>query len=196
MFDLRNMQSLVIASAMLCYFAAAGQGAAPDVTYIATGVFATPPVSGQDVLGFAGQPFTVTFVVNEATKPTRRSETMAEYSNVTVVLTIELSTGQTFQFTVLDASLFLVVGPPDKPDWIAVKFPFPIGTNDTLAITAKVGMPAGTIATPLIKPFTVPVTLNPSDGEMTYACPACSPPWTGNSSTLAIAGGTLIAIAQ
>jgi hypothetical protein len=195
MFHIRNIQSIAIASAALCCYAAAVSAAEPNVTYAAIGVFATPPVSGEDVLELAGQPFTLTFVVNEATKPTTHSETMAEYSNIPVTVTVVPgATGVPFPFEV-DASLFLVVGAPGKPDWIALKFPFEI-VGRPLMITAVIRMPAGTIDTPAIKQFTAPVTLTPSDGEATYACPACSPPYTGNSTTLAFAGGTLNATEQ
>jgi hypothetical protein len=88
MFRIRKIQSTALASAALCCFAAALPGAAPDVNYAATGVFATPAVSGEDILGLAGHPFALTLVVNEATKPARHSETMAEYSNVTVTFRV------------------------------------------------------------------------------------------------------------
>jgi len=74
-FKQAGLQSIVIASAALCFFVAAGAAAEPNVNYAASGTFATPAVSGADILGLAGQPFTITFAVNEATKPTRHSET-------------------------------------------------------------------------------------------------------------------------
>jgi len=196
MFDLRNMQSLAIASAMLCYFTAAGQGAAPDVTYTATGVFVTPAVSGQDILSLAGQPFTLTFVVNEATKPTRRSETVAEYGNIPVAGAVKSGINGANYYFNGPASLVLAVGAPGTPDSFVLKFPFNYAGFIPLVITAKVSMPAGTIVTPNIKPFTAPVMLAPDDGQVTYTCPACSPPYSGYSTILAIAGGTLNAAKQ
>ena len=194
MFHIRKIQSIAIASAALCCYAAAVSAAEPNVTYAATGVFATPAVSGEDVLELAGQPFTLTFVVNEATKPTRHSETMAEYGNIPVTGTVVTGTcGCTLNF-LGSASLFLVVGAPGEPDWIALKLPITYG--DPITTTAVVRMPAGTIDTPAIRPFTAPVTLTPSDGEVTNACPACPPPNTGNVTTLAFAGGTLTATTQ
>ena len=191
MFPIRRIQSTALASAALCCFAMALRGAAPDVNYAATGVFATPAVSGKDSFLLAGQPFALTLVLNEATKPARHSETMAEYSNVTVTFTVKSGiNGVTYKFTTLpDVTLFLVVGGPGKPDWFALTIPFDYaGLNMT--VTAKVRMPAGTITTPAIWRFTAPVSLTPSDGAVTYACPACPPPYTGNSTTLAFAGGT------
>ena len=93
MFPIRRIQSTALASAALCCFAVALRGGAPDVKYAATGVFATPAVSGMDTFKIAGQPFTLTLVINEATKPARGSETMAEYSNVT--MTFRVSNGET-----------------------------------------------------------------------------------------------------
>src|SRR5580700_2022815 len=89
MFHIRKIQSTAFASAVLCCFAAALQGAAPDVHYHAAGVFATPAVSGMDVFRLAGEPFDLNFVINEATEPARHSETMAEYTNVTVKFKVE-----------------------------------------------------------------------------------------------------------
>jgi hypothetical protein len=195
MFHIRKIQSIVIASAALCCHAAAVSAAEPNVTYAANGIFATPAVSGEDVFFLAGEPFTITFVVNEATKPSRHSETIAEYSNILVDATATTGAGgETFTYNG-PASLFLVVGAPGKPDWIILSFPFSI-FGDTVTFTSKIRMPAGTITTPAIRPFTAPVTFTPADGQLTYACPACPPPWTGHSTTLAMAGGALTAIAQ
>ncbi len=191
MFDIRNMQPLAIASAVLCCFAAAGWGAEPNVTYTATGTFATPAVSGEDVLGLAGQPFTITFVLNEATKPTRHSDTIAEYTNISATLTGRLDAfgapGE-YNYVQTGVSLFLVVGGAGKPDGAFVQFPLsPTGLPVT--VTAKAAMPAGTITTPAIRPFTAPVTLTPKNVVVTVVCPACAPPYTGNATTLAVADG-------
>jgi hypothetical protein len=47
-------------------------------------------------------------------------------------------------------------------------------------------MPTGTLTTPLIKPFTSPVTLGLSSGSVTYSDPS-----TLAATTLTIANGTL-----
>jgi hypothetical protein len=47
-------------------------------------------------------------------------------------------------------------------------------------------MPTGTLTTPLIKPFTGPVTLGPSSGTITYSDPS-----TRAATTLTIDSGTL-----
>lgn len=195
MFHIRKTQSIAIASAALCCYAAAVSAAEPNINYAANGVFATPAVSGEDVLQLAGQPFTLTFVVNEATKPTRHSETMAEYSDIPVTGTVVTGTCGCTLTVGGSASLFLVEGAPGKPDWIALRFSTTYGSYP-ITTTAVVRMPAGTIDTPAIRPFTAPVTLTPSDGEVTNACPACPPPNTGNLTTLAFAGGTLTATTQ
>jgi hypothetical protein len=93
MFPIRKIQSTALASAALCCFAAALPGAAPDVKYAATGVFATPAVSGLDTFKIAGQPFTLTLAINEATKPARSSEKMAEYTNLTGRFTVKNGAG-------------------------------------------------------------------------------------------------------
>jgi hypothetical protein len=192
MLHIQRIPSVCIASAVLCCFASAIRGAAPNVTYVASGTFATPAVSGEDTFKFAGEPFTLTFVVNEATKPIRHSETMAEYSNIPVKVTVTTGTNGATYMVNATARLSLVVGAPGKPDRFAVRFPLNFG-GLPLMITAKARMPAGTISRPAIKPFTAPITLTPKDGMAIYACPDCSAPWTGHSTTLATAGGTLTA---
>jgi len=194
MFSIRKMQSMVVASAALCCFAASVSAADQNVTYTAFGIFATPPVSGEDVFFLAGEPFKITFVVNEAKKPTRYTETAAEYTDIWVKATTRESALGLVEIYDGPANLFLVVGSPNQPDWIFVNFPYPVA-EDTVIFTAKIRMPAGTIATPAIRPFTAPVTLTPSDGVLTYACPKCAAPWTGHSTTLGIAEGTLTATA-
>jgi len=194
MFNIRNMQSIAIATAALSCFAAAGQSAAPDVNYTASGVFVTPALGGEDNLRFAGEPFTLTFVLSEATKPIRHSETMAEYSNIPVSVTVVSGwTGFNYFFNET-ATLILVVGAPGKPDGFFLRFP---ATNigDPIVVTAIATVPPGTITTPASKPFTAPVTLTSSD-TVIYACPACPPPYTGHATALAIAGGTLTATKQ
>jgi hypothetical protein len=69
MFPIRKIQSTALASAALCCFAVALRGAAPDVKYAATGVFATPAVSGKDGFLLAGQPFALTLVVKRQPSP-------------------------------------------------------------------------------------------------------------------------------
>jgi hypothetical protein len=53
-------------------------------------------------------------------------------------------------------------------------------------ITTVLHMPTGTLTTPLIKPFTAPVTLSPSSGTVVY-----SDPTTLAATTLTIDSGTL-----
>jgi hypothetical protein len=191
MFHIQEMQSITIATAALCCFAAAGQSAVPNVNYTATGVFVTPALSGEDIFELAGEPFTLTFTLSEATKPTRHSETMAEYTNVPVSGTVVSGIdGATFPFNG-PATLVLLVGTPGKPDGFLLQAQYNFG-GDIIVITAKATMPPGTITTPAIKPFTAPVALMSGD-TVTYACPACPPPWTGHITDLAIAGGTLSA---
>jgi hypothetical protein len=119
---------------------------------------------------------------------------MAEYTNVTVKFKVESGDPVPYFYTTLHASVFLVVGAPGKPDWIALTIPFHFALYDyDLTIAAKVRMPAGTITTTAIGPFSAPVSLTAGDGAVTYACPACAPPYTGNSTSLAFASGTLSA---
>jgi hypothetical protein len=195
MFHIRKIQSTAIAAMAMCCFAAVVTATEPDVSYASAGIFATNVISGEDGLELAGQPFTLLFVVNEGTKPIRHSETTAEYNNILVDFTFASRAGEVPQGFSATVTLVLQVGAPGQPDWFIVQFPFTYG-GLPLIITAKIMMPAGTLAKPAIESFAAPVTLTPSSGTVTYACPACPPPNTGKSTTLAIRAGALVAIAQ
>jgi hypothetical protein len=65
---------VIAAAATLSWFAVLGlSGATPDtapnVTYIATGTFSSPAVSGEDTLKLAGEPFTIDIIANAASVP-------------------------------------------------------------------------------------------------------------------------------
>jgi hypothetical protein len=194
MFYLRKMQTMAVTTAVLCCFAAADKllaATAPNVNYTATGVFATNPVSGSDLLELAGQPFTLSVVLNEATKPTKHSKTTAEYTKVPVTGTVQsrLIPGTPIPLAPgTMGNLSLVVGAAGQPDALQLKFPQNVvGVN--LTITAKIMMPNGTITTPAIKPFTASVTLTSSDGSVSYAD-------TTATTVLGFASGTLSAVKQ
>lgn len=60
-----GMGKLALVAAVLCSVAQA-IAAAPNILYMASGTFATPALAGQDMLGIAGEPFSITIRVNES----------------------------------------------------------------------------------------------------------------------------------
>lgn len=196
MFSIRRIRSLAITAAVaMLSEGVAARAAEPQVTYTATGTFATPPLRGMDGYELAGEPFTITVVVSEGTKPIRHSETSATYNVAgTVVFTSLVDGGFPHTYVFNGGELSLVVGAAGQPDLVQITFPFTI-TVYTVTFTGRVRMPNGTITTRAIRPFTAPVTLARGDAGMTYTCTAgaCGP---YTSTTLAISSGTLTATAN
>lgn len=194
MFNIRRTRSIAVAAAALCCFAVATRAAASQVTYTATGTFATPPLKGMDGYELAGEPFTITVVLNEGTKPIRHSKTAATYNvTATATFTTPVDGGFPHTYVFTGGELSLVVGAAGQPDLVQIVLPFEI-TVYTVTFKGTVKMPNGTITTPAIRPFTAPVSLSVRDARMTYTCSGDCGPYT--STTLAIATGTLTAAAN
>lgn len=180
----KKMWAIVIAALTLSCCGAAHAAAAPDVIYTAFGTFAAPALSGQDRLCLAGQPFTISIVANEALKPTKHNATSALYTNLSMQGTVSscLLPGPPLSISSSIASIGLRVGANGQPDELQISFPLS-AVSAQLTVSAPVIMPAGTISTPAIMPFTNPVTLS-ANATVTYADSYAS-------TTLGIAVGTL-----
>ena len=156
---------------------------APNVTYTATGTFATPPISGADTFRLAGETFRITIVGNAATVPHSHGAGWADYTNL--LLRGSVHTG-------LDpapvnvgshrAFLALALGNPSY-DVFQLQAPV-IVIKQTVTISADIKMPTGTIASWLLHAFSAPVTLSPATATITYINGT-------DSTTLGVAGGTL-----
>src|SRR5579863_935336 len=182
----RKMQLTMIAALTIFCFATTASAAAPNVTYTAAGTFAVPQSSGSDLFKLAGEPFSISVVGNSAAVPTKHGAKWALFSGLKMTGTansgllptpISISSSQT--------SILLATGNPSFDT-------FQLGTTIKvvgiqLTITCKVQMPKGTLSTPLIHPFTAPVTLNASIASVIYSD-------TTASTTLAISSGTVNAV--
>jgi hypothetical protein len=200
MFHFRKMQFVVIAAAALCF--AAASFAATNVTYTAAGTFATPALKGNDGFLLAGFPFSIGMVVAEGTKPIKHTMTSATYANIPVTGFVDsglLSGGMVLKPSGTIANLSLSVGATGQPDTFSLSFPVNGGVLGLpITFNGKVTMPAGTIKTPAIKPFTRTVSLTPTDGSLTYTCTGgptiCDAGGADyDSTTLGFASGTLSA---
>jgi hypothetical protein len=174
-----------------CCFASAGlaAGLPPNISYNADGVFATFAASGVDRFELAGEPFHVSVVVSEATLPAPypcQPTTTCIYPNVPVVATVESGVLPGTALPLASGTLgtlTLTVGTAGTPDVLKVVFPQTVA-GIPITITAKIYLPGGTIMSAAIQPFTKPVALNSSSGEVTYADSL-------NSTTLDFASGML-----
>jgi hypothetical protein len=195
----RKMHAVAIAAAAtFCLTAseklvAAGPETAPNITYSASGTFATPQLSGADVFKLAGEPFSISVVVNSATPPTTHGANWAKYTNLTMTGTISTGLEPTpFTIESKKTSIELSTG---NPSYDLFTMFAPVSVVDTpIYVTATIQMPPGTISKPLVHPFaaitlgpcTEPAPPGPCVDTVVYSDPA-----TGASTTLGIASGSL-----
>jgi len=185
---LLKRQGLAIAMLAICCLLIPGLAAAntaPVITYTATGIFTNPPVSGEDSLKLAGEPFSVSIAVSASTAPFKTGPNWAAYDQLH--LTGEVHSGLLGPTPVAiasgEASLQQAMD-PGVEDQFKMEAPIKV-VGISLTIDAVVEMPWGTITNPLLHPFTA-VTLAPGNTTFTYS--------DGTTSTvLTIASGTLTA---
>lgn len=191
----RNALLLAASSAFLGHLAHAANitAAAPDVVYTATGTLASTVLSGTDPLLLAGQNFTINVTANEALKPIRHTATSAEYINLQMMGTgySGLIPGTSISLSCPTTKIELVAGANGTHDEFLITYQLYIaGSSIPTTISAKLSMPAGTIPTPRIQPFSSPVTFTPTDVKVSYSDAG------GMATVLGIASGTLSATLQ
>lgn len=188
---LPKTRSIVLSAAVICGFTVSnGLVAAttpPNITYTASGTFASTPVSGSDTLKLAGQPFSVTIVVSAATKPTRTGPNYAVYNKLKLTGSVHsgLLGSTPVNIASGEASIQQAIN-PGKNDQFIMQAPVKV-VGISLTIKAVIVMPLGTITKPLLHPFTS-VSLAPGNATLTYSESTAS-------TTVAIQTGTLTATA-
>jgi hypothetical protein len=155
----------------------------PNVTYTASGTFATPQVSGADMLKVAGEPFSIAIVAAAGSVPVKHGRNWAVLSPFKMTGEVHSSLLVTpVNIASAGASIFQAVGP--SYDLFETAFPVKV-VGITLTIKAQLTLPAGTLTKPLIHPFAA-VALGPGNATVTYSD-------STNSTVLAIQSGTLAA---
>jgi len=192
--SVRTMLSMAITAAVISCLAGSEKlvaqspaTAAPNVTYSASGIFASTPLTGADKFKLAGQPFSIKVVANAATIPTTHGATWAQYTKLKMSgeVVSGLLVGQPpYPISSSLTSMELATGNPSY-DVLALFAPVNV-LGAQVDITATIEMPPGTIKNGLIHPFTAPVTLSTANAIFTYTDPSL-----GDSTTLQIASGTL-----
>jgi len=184
---LHKRQALTIVMLAICSMIIPGvlAAAAPDITYSATGTFASPPVSGDDTLRLAGEPFSVSIVVSASTAPYKTGPNWAAYHQLKLTGSVHSGLVGPTPVSIAsgEASLEQALD-PGQYDLFTMLAPIKVVGID-LTIDAQIVMPWGTITTPLLHPFTS-VTLATGNTTFTYS--------DGTSTTvLQIQSGTLTA---
>ena len=195
----RKMHVVAIAgAAMFCLavsekLVAASPDTAPNITYTATGTFASPQLSGADVFKLAGEPFSIMVVVNAATVPASHGSQWAKYTMLP--LTGSISTGLEPTPYAIESKYTSIELATGNPSYDVFAMFAPVSVVDTpIYVIANIEMPPGTIAKPLAHPFaaiklgpcTQPVPPGPCVDTVTYSDPS-----TGATTTLGIATGSL-----
>jgi hypothetical protein len=181
-------QTVAAAALSICVFTGICvmpvSAAAPDVTLTASGTFASPCLTGADELKLAGEPFTISVVINAAAVPSKHGPNWALYSPLKMTGQVHSGLLGSTPVNIASgaASVQQAVGP--AYDLIMLGFPVKVvGIN--LTIVANITMPPGTLPNQLIHTF-APVQLSPATATVKYTDNA-------GTTTLAVRKGTLAA---
>lgn len=192
---LRKTLPITIAAAAIYCFAISDKllATAPNITYTASGTFASTPTSGSDTLKLEGEPFTVSIVVSSATAPFKHGPGYAAYNKLK--LTGKVSTGlepkpvpiasgeATIIQQIHSSSDPAACAPSTTCDTFTMEAPVRV-VGIQLTIKAVVTMPLGTLTKALLYPFTAPVTMTATNATLTYSDSTAS-------TVLGIQSGTL-----
>jgi len=155
--------------------------AATTITFTASGTFAATPVSGDDQLKLAGEPFSLSIMASSAATPYQHGSNWALFTplNLQGSITSGLIGGaQSISST--QANIRQTLGA--SYDIFQAGFPIEV-ININLNVRAKIYLPPGTLTTALIHPF-YPVALGPGNATVTYTDGTLS-------TTLGIASGSI-----
>ena len=187
--NVRRILSATMAAAALAapgIVAAASPDKGANITFTASGTFASTPVSGADTLKLAGQPFTISIVGNSSKTPTKHGRNWAVFNplNMTGTVNSGLIPNSPIPISATTASLEQSVGASE--DIFKAGFPVTV-VGIALQVKAYLTLPGGTLTTPLLRPFSsVPLS---SAATVTYS----------NSSAATVLGvdtGTIVATVQ
>jgi hypothetical protein len=188
--NVRKILSVMIAgAAMVCLAAPRGLAASPDkgvnVTFTASGTFASTQLSGNDLLELRGQPFSISVVGSSSAVPIQHGQNWAIFKPLSMTGTVYsgLVPNQPIPVMASTAAIDQTVGATE--DIFQSGFPVTV-VGIALTVRAHIILPGGTLTTALLRPF-ASVTLGPTAGTyVTYSNPTAT-------TELAIQTGTLVA---
>jgi len=169
--------------------AAAIPDAGANITFTASGTFASSPVNGLDGLMLSGQQFTISVVGNSSLVPIQHGKNWAIFKPLQMNGTIYSGLQPGLAVPISSTSAAIEQAFAATKDIFQAGFPQPAGTfgGDVPALTVRafITLPAGTLATALLRPF-ASVALDTTNATITYAS-------TTASTVLAVQSGTLVA---
>ena len=186
---LEKTRAITIAVSMVCSLAVSHELAAqtaPVITYVASGTFASTPISGDDTLKLAGEPFAVTIVANSSDEPYEHGPNWAAFHQLKLTGTVYSGLlGATPISIASNEATIIQAFDPSQYDIFTTEAPINV-VGIAIDIKAVIIMPFGTFSNPLLHPFAEPITLAPSNATLTYSD-------TTNTTVLAIQTGTFTA---
>jgi hypothetical protein len=166
----RKMLAIAVAVAAICSFSipATLSAAAPNITYTASGTFASTPTTGSDQLKLAGEPFSVTIVVNASTVPYKTGPNWCAYDKLKLTGTVHSGLVGPSPVSIGSAEATIIQA-TDPPSYDLFTMEAPIKVVDiNLTIKAQIELPNGTLANGLLHPFAT-VALAPGNATLTYS---------------------------
>jgi uncharacterized protein (TIGR03437 family) len=157
---------IVIAAAAICALAASENLTATCtgtvIAYEASGWFGSNVVSGADKLRLAGEPFTIDLYVCETKAPSQIGLDYAAYANIELTGTVKSSLITTV-YTIKPTPVTLILAQPVAgTDSIELEGPIVV-FGATINIHGDISLPAGTLTSTSIAPFTsVPIVTSNS----------------------------------
>ena len=178
-----RMRSIAVAAVVLSGLAAsenlvASTCSSSVIEYEASGTFGSTIVSGLDKYELAGKPFNIFLFACESKAPSRTGPDYAVYSGVELAGYVKSGrTAGTIPFRIAPTSVNLIlVKAATGDDTVEMKGTLTIGPQQ-LPIQASVGLPAGTLTSLSIAPFSK-VAIATTGSDLTYS----APPWQASHS--------------
>lgn len=186
---IRRRSVLSLSLAAVCCFtvsAATAPATGTDVTYTAAGTFSSTVVSGEDTLKLAGEPFSISIIGVEGSKPVTGGTDWDMFGPFTMTGEVHSGLLGPTPVNISSKSAQIVQGLGAAYDLFQTAFPVQvIGIN--LEINANILVPPGTITKLGILPFAASVKLAPGNATVSYSD-------SGATTTLTVATGTLTAV--
>ncbi|HUD98108.1 MAG TPA: hypothetical protein VMR62_00940 [Bryobacteraceae bacterium] len=186
---LRRTLSITMAAAAIGCLAVSSRLVAattnPIITYTASGTFASTPISGEDQLQLAGEPFTVSIAVSATTPPSQQGTSCCVYNKLTLKGVVHAGIlGTTPEDIASSEATIIQSVDPGVKNLFTMEAPIKV-VDFIVTIKAVIVLPANALSKPLLYPFGS-VTLAPTNATVTVA-------YNGENTVLAIQSGTLTA---
>jgi hypothetical protein len=175
-----NMRSMAIAAAVVSSFAGVqnlkATCATTIIAYQASGEFGPNPISGDDTLKLAGEPFSITLYACEGLVPTKTGPNYAEYYPIELVGQVKSSLLVT-PYQINAKTAFILQEPATGLDSAQLQGTVTV-EGRAIYIKGDLALPAGTLTSTAIAPF-ASVTIVTAKSEFIYS--ETSPAWAAST---------------